>query len=386
MGPNGEPEQRSRQRTIKTVFGMFMGLLGVLTLFGNTLQSLTLPKATTEKPAQGSLSHTLEGSGILKPIAEAQLTNPAGWKVKAVGVKEGDRVKKGQLLIAYDSSSAERELQDETAQGEKLKIDLQSMQDRFIGSAQEGDELKKRSASRDIEKSKIDLDIQNRKIKHLADRLSNQKELTAPFDGVVTKVNAVAGLASIVEPDIVIANESRGYRFEFVAGAPLLTALGIVPDDKIQVEVQTAEDRQTRILDGTIAEFADAAPRTDNAPGQAGDTAAVTAQKAVRVNVAGSGLKGGEQAHATIAKPSRLEGHLISNEAVHQDRDGVFIYKVEEHKGALGNVFIARKVRIPSAETNGKETVVPAESLYENERVILASSEPLQDGSRVRLQ
>ncbi|MFB0843078.1 efflux RND transporter periplasmic adaptor subunit [Paenibacillus oleatilyticus] len=387
MGPNEEPVERSRKRKLRAVFGSFIALLVLFTLFGNTLQSLTLPKVRTEKPTREGLVYTLEGSGNLKPIAEAKLTNPGGWKVKAVHVKEGDRVAKGQALVTYDSSSAERELQDEKAQLEKQQIELQNTQDRFIVSAQEADEMKKRSVSRDLEKQKIDLGIQERKIKQLEDRLASQKEIPAPFDGMVTKLNAVVGLASAGEPDVVITNESRGYRFEFIADAPLLTNLGISLEDKVQVEVQAIGDQQPTMLEGAILELADAEPRMASSSDKKANQTATIARKAVRVKVAASELKGGEQAWVKLTKRSQQEGLLISNEAIHEDRAGKFIYKVEERKGALGDVFIVRKVQIRATETNDKVTKVPEDgSVYEGDPIILESSEPLQDGNRVRLQ
>ncbi|KEQ24816.1 efflux RND transporter periplasmic adaptor subunit [Paenibacillus tyrfis] len=386
MGPNEEPVERSRKRKLRAVFGSFIALLALFTLFGNTLQSLTLPKVRTEKPTQEGFVYTLEGSGNLKPIAEARLTNPGGWKVKAVHVKEGERVTKGQALVTYDSTSAERELQDEKAQWEKQQIELQNIQDRFIVSAQEADEMKKRSASRDLEKQKLDLGIQDRKIKQLGDRLASQKEISAPFDGMVTKLNAVVGLASAGEPDLVITNESRGYRFEFIADAPLLTNLGITLEDKVQVEVQAIGDQQPAMLEGAILELADAEPRMGGSSGKATNPTAAIARKVVRVKVADSELKGGEQARVKLTKRSQQEGLLISNEAIHEDRDGKFFYKVEERKGALGNVFIVRKVQIRATETNDKVTKIPRDSVYENDLILLESSEPLQDGNRVRLQ
>ncbi|NEN85674.1 efflux RND transporter periplasmic adaptor subunit [Paenibacillus elgii] len=387
MGPNEEPVERSRKRKLRAVFGSFIALLVLFTLFGNTLQSLTLPKVRTEKPTRAGLVYTLEGSGNLKPIAEAKLTNPGGWKVKAVHVKEGDRVAKGQALVTYDSSSAERELQDEKAQLEKQQIELQNTQDRFIVSAQEADEMKKRSVSRDLEKQKIDLGIQERKIKQLEDRLASQKEISAPFDGMITKLNAVVGLASAGEPDVVITNESRGYRFEFIADAPLLTNLGISLEDKVQVEVQAIGGQQPTMLEGAILELADAEPRMASSSDKKANQTATIARKVVRVKVAASELKGGEQAWVKLTKRSQQEGLLISNEAIHEDRAGKFIYKVEERKGALGDVFIVRKVQIRATETNDKVTKVPEDgSVYEGDLIILESSEPLQDGNRVRLQ
>ncbi|OPA73845.1 RND transporter [Paenibacillus selenitireducens] len=386
MGLNDEPEKRRRKRNIQIVFSIFIGLLLFFTLYSNTLQALVLPKVRTEKLVMGSLVHTFEGSGALLPIAEAKLSNPAGWKVSAIAVKEGDRVKKGQTLITYDSKSAERELQDEAAQWEKQKIDLQNIQDRYIEAATDGDETKLRSASRDIEMRKLDLGVQERKLNELKDRLANQKKITSPYDGVVTTLNAVEGMTSTGEPDVLITNNRRGYQFELLVDASLLSSLGIAMEEKVQVEVRPQSGQQAKVIEGTVHEITDAAPRMDNSANQTSKMTVTIAQKVVRVKVVDSELKGGEEAFVKLTKHSRQEGQMTTNEAIHQDREGKFLYKIEERKGALGNDFVVRKVRIQSSETNDKETMIESRDLNLNDLIILESSEPLQEGNRVRLQ
>ncbi|WP_338042535.1 HlyD family efflux transporter periplasmic adaptor subunit [Paenibacillus ginsengarvi] len=257
-----ETAKRRGKRNIQIAFIAFIGLLAILTLFSNSLQSLTLPKVRTEKPKNGSLVHTLEDSGIFLPVGEEKLSNPGGWKIQKILVKEGDRVKKGQKLVSYDSKSAERELQDEITHLEKQKIELQNTVDQFIQETREGEELLIRKVEREIETRKLDLGVQERKIEELRDRLTSQKELTAPFDGRITKINAVEGLVS-GEGDVLIANDLLGYWFELTADAKLLSGLGISIGEKIEVQVNTNQE-QTRIVDGTINEIANLEPRTEN--------------------------------------------------------------------------------------------------------------------------
>lgn len=88
-----EPTDRRRKRNIQVVFMVFMGLLLFFTLFSNTIQTLTLPKVRTEKPTKGNLLFTIEGSGILQPLAEVKLSNTSGLKVEQILVKEGQRKK-----------------------------------------------------------------------------------------------------------------------------------------------------------------------------------------------------------------------------------------------------------------------------------------------------
>ncbi|GGD55391.1 efflux RND transporter periplasmic adaptor subunit [Paenibacillus nasutitermitis] len=376
---------RRRKRSIQVVFIVFMGLLIFFTLFSNTLQSLTLPKVRTEKPASGSLVFTLEGSGILQPLAEARLSNPAGWKVQKILVKEGDRVKKGQKLIIYDSKTAKRELEDEITNLNKQNIELKNIQDQYIQSTMEGDERQIRKVRRDIETSKLNLGTQERKINELRDLLISQQEITAPFDGIINNLNAVEGLTSAGEPDVLISNSSLGYRLDISADSTLLSSLGISIGEKIEVEVQPFQKQQTLTIKGMIVEVANAQSRTESSSGKdAGQTLTIP-QKALRIKVVNSELKGGEQAGIKLEKRSHQEGFVISNEAIHQDRDAIFVYKIEEQKGALGNIYVVRKVRIQSSETNGKETMIRADSLYEDDLIIMESSEPLQDGNRVRL-
>lgn len=79
----GAVEQR-RKRIILVVFISFMGLLLLFTLFSNTLQSLTLPKVTTEQPKMGDIQLVIEGSGILQPIAEAKLSGSTERKTQQI--------------------------------------------------------------------------------------------------------------------------------------------------------------------------------------------------------------------------------------------------------------------------------------------------------------
>lgn len=379
-----EQVDRRRKRTIRILFIVFLGLLLLLTFFGNTLQSLTLPKVRTEPLTTGNLTFTIEGSGILEPLKEARLTNPAGWKVRKIFVKEGDRVKAGQKLIEYDSTAAERELENEMANLKKMNIELENLQDQFIEAAQGGDELDTRIASRAIESLKLDLDTQGRKINELRDRLTRGQELIAPFDGIVTKLSAVEGMASMGEPDVRISNDSLGYRLDIPADSVLLTRLEISIGTKVEVEVQNVQAQQTRILEGTIIEMVDAEPRIESVD-LTGLNRTIP-RKLIRINVFNAELKGGEQAWVNIEKRSRQEGLVVWSEAIHHERDGMFVYKIDEQRGALGNVFVARKVRIQVSERNDHEALILADSLYESDLLILESSEPLQDGNRVRLQ
>lgn len=381
-----EHTDRKRKKMILTVFMALMGGLLFFTFFSNTLQSVTLPKVRTGQATAGGLTYRLTGSGILQPANQAKLVNAAGWKVRKVLVEKGATVKRGQRLVLYDSTAAERELEDELAQLKKQRIELETVQDRFIEATVGGDEPGRKEAKRELESRKLDLQMQERKIEGLREELNRQRELVAPFDGVVAEVNAVEGLASASLPDVVVSNGSAGYRLEVTGDAEVIHHLGIVSGQAVEIEVAATGDRPMHRLEGTVEEIADAGSRLAGTPeNEAGKPAAMWQQR-LRIRVISPDLKGGEQVSVKLEQTSSEQGWVIPNEAIHREGNTRFIFKVEEQRGAMGNVFVARKVPVEASVTNEEATMIPADLLYEGERIILESSEPLQDGNRIRLQ
>ncbi|MEK4849140.1 RND transporter [Paenibacillus sp. FSL H7-0756] len=380
------PADRRRKKNIKIASLLLLGVLLFFTFFSNTLQSLTLPKVTTVTPQSKSLEFTLEGSGMLRPVKEVKLQNDNGWKPREVLVQEGERVKKGQRLILYDSQSAEAGLQEEIALLDKQKLGQQTLQDQFIQTYAEGDELQIRKARREIEAGKQDQARQARKIAEMRDRLTAEQQLKAPFDGIVTRLNALPGILSPGEPDVVLSSSREGFQFDFTADAGLLSSLGITVGEKLEVEVQSAEGPSARILTGKIAEIKSAQARAGSSAGEDTSGAEDIAQKTVFIVMNDGSLQGGEQVQFQLKKPSLQEGVVVPTKAIHQTGGRSFVYTIEEQRGALGNTFVAREVQIRSSITNGPDSMIQTDNLYGDEMIILESSEPLQDGNRVRLQ
>ncbi|MBH5316371.1 biotin/lipoyl-binding protein [Paenibacillus sp. GSMTC-2017] len=381
-----EQVDRKRKKWISTVLLLLIGLLLFFTLFSNTLQSVTLPKVNAELAASGGIAYKLEGSGILQPVNQAELPNPAGWKVRQVLVKEGDVVKKGQNLILYDSTSAERELENEIAQLTKLTIALEDVQDQLKLSIVEGGESATGKAERELTTRNIDISVQQRKIDGLREQLNRQRELAAPFDGIVMDLNAVEGLASTSQPDIVISNSDLGYWLDIDADRSLIDSLGLAVKQSVELKVLAEGEQPARPMEGTIHDITDAGSQIAGLPEGGAAAPAVNLQKKLRIHVDDATLKGGEQVSVKLERTSSGKGWLVPNEAIHRVGEKRFLFKVEKQRGALGNEFVARKVTIEASESTDRETMIPADRLYEGDLIIMESSEPLQDGNRIRLQ
>ncbi|MBG9597734.1 RND transporter [Bacillus mycoides] len=418
-----EKDVTRKKRNIKIISSVFIGSLIILTLFSNTLANLGLPKVITEKPKNGDLTQTFTGNGELQPQEEAKLSNSSvEAKVKEVHVKEGDRVKQNQLLVTYDSKKSEQELLDAEAnlQIQKLKLnDAQANYNEAKKNQQENkpnnqpndqQESKPNEAAKgtdiqdikrlktEVESEKIGISIQERKIKGLKEELEMSKKLIAPFDGVVTKINAKKDQPSTSnEGDVILSDESKGFKVELQVPADLATHLKV--GEKINLK------GNAKSLEGELIEIKNIESNENQRPQEQGKQqdeqkdeqkgepkdeqqfeitpATSQPQKRILVKVQGEELKKGEQVEATLTK-QLAKGVLIPNKVIKREGQNTFVYTIEEKKGPLGNAFYIEKSPITVGESNGQETVV--KDLNENDQIVSGISEPLQEGEQVQVK
>ncbi|MFC4807965.1 efflux RND transporter periplasmic adaptor subunit [Paenibacillus sp. GCM10023250] len=363
----------SRKRIIRWIAGLLFGSLIVLTLFSNTLYSLTLPKVTVERPSAGSLNPEFKGSATLAYVSELDLSNPEGGKVQQVLVKEGEEVKKGQPLILYRNDDTVDQLDSERDTLTKLQLPIESLQRAYIEAANAADPAAQSAARTALESAKTDMAAQERRIQRLESRLAEQRELKAPFDGVIESVHAVEGMPSgSGEADVRIADMEKGLQFELQVPVYMASVLNI--GNPLEV---VAEDKIVRSVQGTlmeIGEFDSEAAHPDQADAET-----------VRLHVGlhDKTLRAGDRVELKLELQGNEDALIISSEAVHKDRDGAYVFVIDDRKGPLGNARYARKVSVTISAVYDSSTAV-VDSLSEDESVIRESSEPLSDGTQVR--
>jgi HlyD family secretion protein len=375
-----ELTEARKKRKIRIFAGIFFGILLMLTLFSNTLLTLTLPKVLTELPVQGSLSHIIEGNGILKPIEAAELKDDTGWKVKSIRVKKGDRIVKGQVLITYESKIAELQIEDERTILKQQSLRLEGLFESFVEASRNGDPKLIESTKRELEIQRLEIETHERKIQTLQEYLENNQQILAPFAGIVTKVNAIEGLPTPVGlPAINLSNTSKGFSLTLMLTANQAALLNI--GDSVDVDLKT---REVKTIIGEITEIQDIPSEDSIAITKLSDN---TLLKSIHITLQDASLKGDEKGSIKLTRSASNENEtvLISNEAIHEDRDGKFVLLIEERMGALGNSFYIRKSYIEVMDKNETETAV-LQGVFLMDKVIKESSEPLQEGDRIRLR
>ena len=79
---------------------------------------------SVESPARGPIVQTVTAPGVVEPVDEAQIASQIVGRVVEVKVKDGDLVKKGDLLVKIEETEAKARLDSSAARIERLKASI----------------------------------------------------------------------------------------------------------------------------------------------------------------------------------------------------------------------------------------------------------------------
>lgn len=113
-----------RKRPKRRRWGQWIGVMGLLTVGGYSIflwrsggiQQTPLPAGKTEAVTLQSLTVRVEASGSLEPIATVNVSPKTAGRLAELYVKQGDRVRKGQLVARMDGGTLKAELAQVQAQ------------------------------------------------------------------------------------------------------------------------------------------------------------------------------------------------------------------------------------------------------------------------------
>jgi HlyD family secretion protein len=420
MNAFDEDANIGRRRITGKATLIFLTVMLLLTFFSNTINNFSLPKVTYEAPASGALIKEVTGAGYVEVKTVYDLYVRIGMKVTGVMVKVGDAVKQGQTLLTLDTTDIENQLRDEQDKYAQKKLALEKLTeagspanllnlDKAVQSARQNLEKAQRNYdgskslyeagalsandladaktsldnaamdyeiaknnrektisdnTRDIESTKLDLAMEERKIAELTDEL-NMGTVTAPCDGVVTGLDYSEGMtANTSQPLYKLADTKGGFRF--VATVDISAAGYLEPGDAAEVTINSLNNRT---IEGKVNQIKD-------------NQQQIGVKKDVVIDLPPDGLIGGESGTADIKKGIGSYDALVSNSAVGQDNGGYFVYVLKERAGPLGKEFYVQKVNVNIGDSDNLKTAVLS-GITPMDRVVSDSDKALSDGTRV---
>ncbi len=275
----------------------------------------------TTKVTKGELAVNVSGSGTAEPVDREKLLSSDSGKITEVLVKEGDTVKKGQVLIKFEGQDNSTAISQEELNLQQTQLNLADAQNSFKTQVT-SDNLD--SLKTNIQKLNLQIQQSRDKIQNLKDEEVPPPPITAPIDGTITTLDAEVG--------------------QQVNGATKLVEMTNYKDLQVVIQVDELDINQVAIgqkaevafdavqgatIGGTVSAIADEGSATNGV-----STYDVTIHLDQSPKV-----KAGMTANANIIIEDKKDVLLLPIEAVHQfgKRDVVFLPQANAQNGSSGS-------------------------------------------------
>lgn len=184
-------ENKFNREWVKTFAIIFLAVLLVLTFFSNTIMNMSLPEVSTEYIQYGMIKTQVRGTGTVLAQDNYSVTTSATREVVKVAVKQGDEVKKGDVLF-YLSEADSDELKTARDNYDNLNYDYNKLLiDSSTDKTLDAKKLELKQTQSDLEDTKAKLE----NFSELESKIEAAKaELKAAERAVTKKQNEITEL------------------------------------------------------------------------------------------------------------------------------------------------------------------------------------------------
>jgi RND family efflux transporter MFP subunit len=266
---------KTKTRRKLLVFSL-IGLVvaGLTAAFFLRNRQVTIP-VQTEKVTRRNITEVVVANGRIQPVLQVKISPEVSGEIIALPVKEGQKVKKGDLLVkinpdiyisarnsaqaGYQSALASQALAD--ANLEKARIEYQRNQQMFASKLISASDLLSFKTSYQIaqaqfESSQHQVDVAKASLARAEDDLS-RTTITSPIDGTISKLNSelgerVVGTAMMSGTEIMTVADLNEMEARVDVGE--MDVVLIKPGQHAQLEVDAFHDRK---FNGHVTQIAD---------------------------------------------------------------------------------------------------------------------------------
>jgi len=415
----------------KTAGAIILVLLVLLLFFSKTIYTYNLPEVTGTKPSKGSLSKLEISSGIAQWAETEPLYSACAGAVGRVFVKEGDKVKRGDVLfeMAFDLVSAQRRLAETNNNISKLEMDISGLSSKLnsirealtAGNSESSEEEAEESeravsgqeglialeisrAKKAFQIAQLEFEIgflsgndminaQNNFLSLLykyeaeADELEqsiaikkidleNMRLSRAAILDIITDYRDNAVIRSPAEGTIVELSAERGKFFQENA---FLASIGVGQEFTVECAIS---------LDNNFVNPGDNCELSNSNHVLKGDVRRVRPSangKTVTVSLASEEVSDGETFTVTFDKTSSTSFTLVPNSAINQDNDGYFLYQIKKRRGIMGEEYYVERLNIYIGDSDRQNTAV-IRGITFFEPIVLVSNKALDAGATISLK
>ncbi len=216
-------------------------------------------EVTTTEVKKGAITKTVSGSGKVQPTIDVKIAARISAEILKIHVKEGDQVRKGQLLVELDRErytamveQVESQMSSARAAVKKAKADYARINDLFDKNLTSQSDLD--AAEANLQSASSSLDQARAGLKQTKDDLGKTR-LISPIEGVVTKIYKEEGeiaVGSQFQADIVM-NVADLNQMEVLAEIDENEVVLVHLQDEVNIEVDALPDS---LFTGAVTEIA----------------------------------------------------------------------------------------------------------------------------------
>ena len=293
-----KPKKR-RKIIIFSVIGLVLIALTLVAIFKKRQPVITVQ---TEKVARHSLTNIVVANGKIQPVVQVTISPEVSGEIIELPVKEGQQVKKGDLLVkinpdiynaavnqakaGYESSLATKA--SAVANLEKAQADYDRNLELFHQKLLSESDFIGFKAARDVAKAQLDsANDQVNVAKALVDSAQDsliKTTIVSPLDGTISKLNSqlgerVLGTAQFAGTEILIVSDLNQMEARVDVGE--MDVVGIKPGQQARLEVDAFKDRK---FSGTVTDVASSS-KDSNQTGNNSSSGSSSSQEATKFQI-----------------------------------------------------------------------------------------------------
>jgi HlyD family secretion protein len=143
----------------------------------------------TTRVTKGELLVSVSGTGSIEPHSKQTVKSTVNGTIEEVLVKEGDVVKKGDVLVRFEGTDSTSQIRSKTLSIQKAEIDLKQLQENY----KTVEENSRDSLLVNIQKQQLDIEVAREELAELQED-EGADEIIAPIDGTILSLTAEVGV------------------------------------------------------------------------------------------------------------------------------------------------------------------------------------------------
>lgn len=262
-----------------------------------------------------------------------------------------------QLKTLYDDYKAKKEAYNEAVKQRQSTIQSANRTLEDAKAPENVDTATALTANDDLEEKQLAVD-------ELQKVMDVNGKITAPSDGLITKVNVTTGETTTEDTAIRISDQSAGYKF--TATLDKASAKYLSKDDKVTLDLGNGTT-----VEGLTVQSIDVSAEDKNS-------------YELTVSIPAKVKKLGSIATLKVEKASKKYDTCVPLGALHSDGDKYYVYVINEKDTILGTETAVDKVQVDILDKNNEQAAIEG-SFSWGQQFVLTSSKTLRNGDRVRL-